>query len=89
MAHDIEHGVFKDKVKVPSEAREDSKLFQRIFYKQRKKAELRAQMHAHSLRPNQCHLVEIDPMPELPLDHLLWGNAAMDKPWLTSYGAAF
>ena len=25
---------------------------------------------------NQCHFVEIDPMPELPLDHVLWGSAA-------------
>lgn len=47
-----------------------------IFYKQRAAAEQRAFDHMLKVGKNQCHFVEIDPMPELPLDHVLWGSAA-------------
>jgi len=40
--------------------------FNKMVFYQRKKAEKRAQMHAHSLGPDHCLLAEIDPMPELP-----------------------
>lgn len=48
-----------------------------IFYKQRSVAEVRAKQHMLKVeRPHQYAFVEIDPMPELPLDHVIYGNPA-------------
>ena len=47
-----------------------------IVFKQRGLAEDRAADHMLRVGKYQCAEVEVDPMPELPLDHVLWGTAA-------------
>jgi hypothetical protein len=53
-----------------------------VLAKQRMLAEERAYDHMLKVGLNQCAQVEVDPMPELPLDHVMWGNA-------TQVGTAF
>jgi hypothetical protein len=40
-------------------------------------------------RPNQYAFVEIDPKPEMPLDHVIWGNPATNFTSMTSYNGTF
>ena len=47
-----------------------------IFYKQRTVAEDRAFDHQFKYGKNQCLAYDVDPMPELPLDSVQWGNSA-------------
>ena len=38
---------------------------------------------------NQCHFVEIDPKPDLPLDKMIWGSPVFIKPPQSNYQMAF
>ena len=63
-------------------------LMKRILQKQRTIAEERALMHVRksdSLYP----LAEKDPLPELPLSHIICGNPGVIRPLKTSYQSNF
>jgi hypothetical protein len=58
--------------------------------KQRENAEKKATDHILNVqRPYQYALVEIDPKPEVPLDHVQWGNAATNYVPVSHYNATF
>ena len=54
-------------------------MLNNLFEKQRVKADNRASDHMLRVGLNQCALVEVDPMPSLPLDHVMWGNPAVNR----------
>lgn len=56
-----------------------------IFYKQRAQAENRAVDHMKKTQ----QLQGMDPLPELPLDHILYGNPALIKQPCSTYKAQF
>lgn len=57
----------------------DPQVLINILSKQRRQAEDRAFTHILKLGPNQCHQVEVDPLPELPLDSVMWGTPVYCK----------
>ena len=69
---DIMHGSRSNDPKRLKPSRADIKAMNNIFYKQRALAETRAIEH---MPKNQ----QKDPLPELPLDHILFGNPAFIK----------
>lgn len=64
-------------------------MLNNLFEKQRVKADKRASDHILRVGLNQCALVEVDPMPSLPLDHVMWGNPAVNRQFRTSYQSDF
>ena len=60
-----------------------------IAGKQRQRAEQRAFNHILKVGKNQCLAYDVDPMPELPLDNVQWGNAVYLKHFRTSYQTKF
>ena len=61
----------------------------KIIIKQRSQAEQRACNHILKVGKYQCAFVEQDPMPDLPLDNVIWGNAAHLKTPTSSYSYHF
>ena len=80
------YGSRKDQQAKPKATKEEKQILNSIFYRQRKIADQRAIEH---INPNPKQLVDVDPLPELPQDHVLYGSAAFLGPQMTSYRMQF
>ena len=86
MIGDIMHGSRQNQPRKLKPNRAEIKAMNNIFYKQRAQAEARATEHIKTVNVQP---INQDPLPELPLDHILFGNPAFIKQPCSMYKSSF